>query len=106
MLFGGEIFYISLYSSFYGNKLLFMATMVPGKRARREIGKAGTSAVVEGLRLYGPHALGFFFFAFIAISAAAMVLVLGVPLIIGVPGIALSIALSAVVNMTRNHFRR
>lgn len=84
-----------------------MALMVPGKMSRREIGKATTEAVVEGLRLYGPHALGFFFFSFVAVVAvAALHFALGVPLLIGIPGVALGLTSSAVAQIARNHFLR
>jgi len=78
--------------------------MVPRKRSRRAIGKATTDAVIDGLRLYGPHAVGFFFFAFIAVASAAVIhLMLGVPLVIGIPGVAFSVALSAIVQIAHSH---
>jgi len=37
--------------------------MMPSKRARKAVGQAITQAIVTGLEIYGPHALGFILFA-------------------------------------------
>jgi hypothetical protein len=61
------------------------------------MGRAGTAAVVTGLEIYGPHAIGFVLFAFPAAGIAGLVYALfGVKVAATVVGVFLSLGFGAV----------
>ena len=70
----------------------------PSKSARRAMGRAGTAAVVTGLEIYGPHAIGFVLFAFPAAGIAGLAYALfGTKVAASVVGIFLSLGFGVVL---------
>lgn len=81
--------------------------MVPRKKSRRAIGNASTKALVDGLHIYGPHALGFFLFSFVGVVAIGVGhKFFGIPLATSISGVGISLALGAVTQIARSHRAR
>jgi hypothetical protein len=60
------------------------------------LGKAGTEAAVEGVQIYGPHAIGLMIFAVPVVMVGVVAQgVFGVPSAISVPGTGIAIGVKA-----------
>ncbi len=70
--------------------------MIPRTQTRKALGKASTQAAVEGLLLYGPHAVGLMIFA-IPVLVIWIVShgVFGVPSLVSAPGAGIAVGLKA-----------